>query len=97
MIADRDAVVSAVKADVENVHRISASSKADLNYVSERRDEVAALKAQVQDLLATAGATEGKIAVIDARRKTVDEVQAKTSLISNLLDDVRVNIESLGD
>ena len=29
--------------------------------------------------------------------KTVDEVQSKTNLISNLLQDVRVNLETLGE
>ena len=31
------------------------------------------------------------------RRKTVDEVTAKTNLISNLLEDVRINLETLGE
>ena len=96
-IAERDAVVSAVKAEVDNVHRISAQSRADLEYVTEHRDEVTALRRQVQELLATAAATEDKIAAIEARRKTVDEVQAKTNLISNLLEDVRVSLESFGE
>ena len=51
----------------------------------------------MQDLLSKAAETEDKIAAIEARRKTVDEVQTKTSLISNLLDDVRVNLETLGE
>ena len=60
-------------------------------------EDVAALRRQVQELLSTAGETEVKIAVIEARRKTVDEVQSKTNLISNLLVDVRVNLETLGE
>ncbi len=51
----------------------------------------------MQELLAKAGDTEEKIATIDMRRKMVEEVQAKTSLISNLLEDVRVNLETLGE
>jgi len=82
---------------VENVYQVSAKSRADLQYVTDHREEVAALRRQVQDLLATAAQTEEKIAAIDARRKTVDEVQSKTSLISNLLEDVRVNLETLGE
>ena len=58
---------------------------------------MAALRRQVQELLATASETDEKINTIDARRKTVDEVQSKTSLISNLLEDVRVNLEMLGE
>ena len=51
----------------------------------------------MQDLLSTANATDDKIAIIEARRKMVDEVQSKTNLISNLLEDVRVNLETLGE
>src|SRR5207237_5287835 len=36
-------------------------------------------------------------ASIDARRKVVDEVQTKTSAIVHLLDDVRINLETLGE
>ncbi len=82
---------------MDNVHQISARSKADLQYVSDHREEVAALRRQVQELLAKAGETEEKIATIETRRKMVDEVQSKTSLISNLLEDVRINLETLGE
>ena len=51
----------------------------------------------MQALLATANETQEKIAAIEGRRKMVDEVQSKTSLISNLLEDVRVNLETLGE
>ena len=34
---------------------------------------------------------------IDARRKLVDEVQAKANAIVHLLDDVRINLETLGE
>ena len=42
-ITERESVVAAVKAEVESVHLISARSKADLNYVSEHREDVADL------------------------------------------------------
>ena len=35
--------------------------------------------------------------VIEDRRTIVDEVEAKTNLISNLLGDVSVNLETLGE
>ena len=34
---------------------------------------------------------------IDARRKLVDEVQTKANAIVHLLDDVRINLEMLGE
>ena len=96
-ILERQAVVAAVKAEVDSVHEISARSRADLQFVSEHRDEVAAVRQQIKDLLATAQETEETIAVIEDRRRMVDEVQAKTNLISNLLEDVSVNLETLGE
>jgi chromosome segregation ATPase len=51
----------------------------------------------VQELLSLAAETEEKIASIEARRRDVEEVQSKTTLISNLLEDVRVNLETVGE
>lgn len=96
-LGERETLVNVVKAEVDNVHQISAKSRADLQFVSEQREEVASLRRQVQELLSKAGETEDKIAIIESRRKTVDEVQSKTNLISNLLEDVRVNLETLGE
>jgi len=97
VLAERDAVVQSVKAEVEGVHQISAKSREDLQYVSAHREDVAALRGQVQDLLARAGEAEGKIASIEAHRKNMEEVQAKATLISNLLEDVRVNLETVSE
>ena len=53
------------------------------------------MRSQITDLLTTARETAEKIAAIEGRQETVDEVQAKTNLISNLLEDVNVNLETL--
>ena len=82
---------------MDRVHEISARSRADLQFVTDHRDEVAAVRRQINDLLATVQETDEKIAVIEGRQKAVDEVQAKTNLISNLLEDVTVNLETLGE
>ena len=94
-ILERQAVVGAVKTEVDSVHEISARSRADLQFVTDHRDEVAAVRSQINDLLTTARETEEKVAAIEGRQETVDEVQAKTNLISNLLEDVSVNLEIL--
>ena len=92
-ILARQAVVRAVKTEVDSVHEISARSRADLQFVTDHRDEVAAVRSQINDLLTTARETEEKVAAIEGRQETVDEVQAKTNLISNLLEDVSVNLD----
>ncbi len=48
-------------------------------------------------LLSKISETDDRIASIDARRKLVDEVQTKANAIAHLLDDVRINLEMLGE
>ena len=90
-------MISAVKAEVENVHQIGARSKAGLQYVSEHRADVAAITDSVDEVLSHIGQTEEKLGLIMARRKLVDEVEVKTQMITNLLADVRLNLETLGE
>ena len=43
------------------------------------------------------GETDAKIADIDARGRMVEEVQTRATAITNLLDDINVNLEMLGE
>ena len=86
-----------MKSEVENVHQISARSKADLAHVTEHRGEVTTLRNQVDLLLSRISETDERIVAIDAKRKLVDEVQTKANAIVHVLDDVRVNLETLGE
>ena len=96
-IAERDVLVQAVKAEVEAVHKISSRSKADLQFVTDHRTDVADLRAKVEDLMGRVSDTDSKIAAIEARRKMVEEVQTRANAITNLLDDINVNLEMLGE
>ena len=96
-IGAREAFVGTVKKEVAAIHEISARNKADLQHVTQHRGEVVALKASVDAVLKGIGETEERIAVIEARKKLVDEVQLKTNVISNMLADVRANLESLSE
>jgi chromosome segregation ATPase len=96
-IAEREGLVQAVKAEVESVHRISSRSKADLQFVTDHRSDVTDLRAKVEDLLGRVSDTDTKIAQIEARRKMVEEVQTRANAITNLLDDINVNLEMLGE
>jgi hypothetical protein len=51
----------------------------------------------VDVLLSRIAETDDRIAAIDVRRKLVDEVQTKANAIVHVLDDVRVNLETLGE
>jgi hypothetical protein len=86
-----------VRKEVEGVHEISARSKSDLQYVEAHRSDVAALRERVDDVLACVADTEDRLATIESRRKLVEEVQLKTNVIVNMLDDVRLSVETLGE
>ena len=88
----RRAFVGAVRAEVEEVQQISARSKADLQHVVEHRSEVEALRVRVEEALTGIAETEERIEIIESRRKIVDDVQRKTNVIVNVLEDVRVNL-----
>jgi hypothetical protein len=51
----------------------------------------------VDELLGCIGDTESRLSSIQGRRQLVDEVQVKTSVILNMLEDVRLNVETLGE
>ena len=93
-IANREAFVGSVKKEVDEVHQISQRSKADLQHVVEHRNELDALRQKVDDALKGVSETEDRMAVI---AKLVDDVQRKTNVIVNVLEDVRVNLEMLGE
>jgi chromosome segregation ATPase len=94
-LADQNAAVQAVKAEVDSIRQIAGRSRADLDYVSEHRAEVAALRAKVDDLLGRLADTDGKIVQIEARRKVVEDVQSRAEGIKHLLDDIDANLELL--
>jgi chromosome segregation ATPase len=96
-LADREALVQAVTAEVENIRQISSRSKADLQFVAEHRDDVTELRAKVEQLLGRMGDTDGQIALIESRRKTVEEVQSRANTITNMLGDINVNLEMLSE
>jgi DNA repair exonuclease SbcCD ATPase subunit len=96
-LSDRDALVQAVKAEVDNIRQISSRSRADLQFVAEHRGDVTDLRAKVEDLLGRVADTDGKIAMIESRRKVVEEVQSRAGTITNMLGDIHVNLEMLSE
>jgi hypothetical protein len=96
-IASREQVVQAVKAELNEVHLISARSKADLDHLLQHRGEVEALKTRVDHLLLEVAETDERIVAIEAHRHVVDEVHDKANATVHLLDDVRINLEVVGE
>jgi chromosome segregation ATPase len=95
VIEMRQQLVSAVKSEVQAVHAISARSRADLDHVMQHRGEVAALRQQVDQLSSRIVDTNHRVAAIDARRQLLEEVESKATVILDLLDDVRINVETI--
>jgi chromosome segregation ATPase len=96
-LAEREALVQAVKAEVDGIRQISGRSKADLQFVAEHRGEVADLRGKVDDLLARLGDTDDKIVLIESWRKKVEEVQVSAHSMTSLLGDMQGTIESLSE
>lgn len=96
-LESRQALVTSVKQEIDEVQQISAKSKADLQHVVEHRGEVDALRVRVEEALRGIGETEERIGVIDNRRKIVDDVHRKTNVIVHLLEDVRLNLEMVSE
>ena len=96
-VISRDETVQSIRREVEGVHDASARSKADLHHLDAHRGDIVALRSRVDELLATAQATEQRIVEINAQRKMVEEVQLKVAVTSNMLEDVRVHLETVGE
>ncbi len=96
-VTAREAFVGSVKKEVDKIHQISQRSRVDLQHVADHRNEVDQLRNKLEAVLTGFTETEERIAAIEARKKIVDEVQLKTSVIGNVLEDVRVNLEMLSE
>lgn len=96
-VVSRDETVQSIRREVEGVQEISARSKADLAHLESQRGEVVSLRANVDELLATARLTEQRIREINAQRRMVDEVQLKAAVTKNMLEDVRVHMETVSE
>jgi hypothetical protein len=94
-LTERHAIVTAVRAEIDYVHQISARSREDLQHLGAHREDVADLRRQMQELLATADQVEARIADVEARRRDVDDVEARVSMVSSLVKDVGVNLETV--
>ena len=96
-LADREAVVQVVKAEVEELALVGRQARADLQFLSEHRGDVTELRSKVAALLGEIEQTDVKIAAVASRHKTVEEVQARANAITHMLGDIQLNLEMLGE
>ena len=90
-LADREAIVAAVKAEVDAIHQISAKSRADLQF-RQRAPSGSGRRCASESMLClrVADDAEDKIAAVEAQSKAIESVHAKANLVANMLEDVRV-------
>ena len=67
--------------------------KNDVAAIVERREELQTLRTRLDALVESLGDTDERIATIEARRALVQEVQSKTEMIANLLEDIGANLD----
>lgn len=96
-LAEREAVVQAVKAEVDGVREIASRCKGDLQFVADHRKDVSDLRGKVDELLSRIGDTDGKIALIESWRRKVDEVQVNADAVNELLTEVHGTLENLSE
>ncbi|MBL8346369.1 MAG: hypothetical protein JNN03_13080 [Rubrivivax sp.] len=96
-LGEREAIVQAVKAEVDHLREVSERSRADLQFVTERQGMLAGLRAQVDGLLGRVEETDGKINLIESRRQMVEEAQASVSHMTHVLGDIQLKLEVLNE
>lgn len=96
-LAEREAMVQAVKSEVDGIREISSRSKADLQHVIEHRGDVAELRAKVDELLERLSDADRKAELVEGWRRKVDEAQAGAGAVTAMLGDMQGTLESLSE
>jgi hypothetical protein len=96
-LSERQALVQAVKEEVERLREIGVRSRADLQHVTDRQAELAAMREKVDSLLGRVDETGGRIEQIESRRAMVEEAQASVNHITHLLGDIQLKLELLNE
>ncbi len=96
-LAGHEALVQAVKAEMDHLREIGERSRSDLQFVTDRQGDLSQLRIKVEDLLGRVEETDTRIGAIEARRKMVDEAQVAVSGITHLLGDIQIKLELLNE
>lgn len=96
-LADRQALLQALKEEVERLREIGERGRADLQHVADRQGELAAMREKVDSLLGRVEETDSRIGQIESRRPMVEEAQASVNHITHLLGDIQLKLELLNE
>jgi hypothetical protein len=96
-LGEREALVRAIHAEVEEIRRLGEEGRADVKFLAGQQQAVSGLRADVEALLARATDTDERMAAIEARRRAVEEVQARADAMAHMLGDIELKLELLGE
>jgi DNA repair ATPase RecN len=96
-IGERDGIVDAVKQELDTIHEIARKSREDLAVITEQRTAIVEARGDVERVAKALVATDDKLADVERRSATVDEVRRKADAVARLLDDVHVTLNTVGE
>ena len=97
VIADRDRVVDAVKHEVEAVHEIARRCHDDLGAIADQRAAISQTRDDVDRLAGALAVADQKLLDVEHRSAAVEDVRRKADAVVQLLDDVRLTLDTVGE
>jgi chromosome segregation ATPase len=97
VIADRDRVVDAVKHEIDAVHDIARRCHDDLDAIADQRTAINQTRDDVDRLAGALAAADEKLLEVERRSAAVEDVRRKADAVVQLLDDVRVTLDTVGE
>jgi chromosome segregation ATPase len=97
VIADRDRIVDAVKHEIEAVHEIARKCHDDLGAIADQRAAISQTRDDVDRLAGALAAADEKLLDVERRSAAVEDVRRKADAVVQLLDDVRVTLDTVGE
>ena len=97
VIADRDRIVDAVKHEVEAVHEIARKCHDDLGAIADQRAAIIQTRDDVDRLAGALAVADQKLLDVEQRSVAVEDVRRKADAVVQLLDDVRLTLDTVGE
>jgi chromosome segregation ATPase len=96
-IADRDRVVDAVKQEIDSVHEIARRCHDDLGAIADQRAAISQTRDDVDRLAGALAVADEKLVEVERRSTAVEDVRRKAEAVVQMLDDVRVTLDTVGE
>lgn len=97
VIADRDRIVEAVKQEIDAVHQIARRCQDDLGAIADQRTAISQTRDDVGRLAGALASADEKLVEVERRSAAVEDVRRKAEAVVQMLDDVRVTLDTVGE